>query len=176
MQLSEKEIEDFIFEDLTHNVGMGLTHRGLTTLHTNLVVNQRYHKCKWLRQLDLGPYGRADIVGYFRADDTIYVELMELKSIPIEVADFEQILRYKKAIKEYVGKRFNLSFQMYLIGKGFNSGHYIHNCVPVSVVEYKYSLDGLEFEVHTGNWGRPDAKNFNFIKSLQNAEAVHGYR
>jgi hypothetical protein len=177
MQLSEKEIEDFIFEDLQNNYGLSLAKKGFTTFHTMLVQRQEiYPMVKWIRQLELGPYGRADIVGYYKAYGSIQIELIELKAVPIQIADFDQICRYKRAIMDYVGKRFDANVRMHLIGRGFESGHYLHNEIAISVSEVTYDLDGIQFETHSGGWFRPAHKEYNFIKSLHNAEAVHGYR
>lgn len=177
MQISEKELEDYIFEDLTHNSGTGLRSRGLKTYHSALLYDDKVHRCKWLRQVELGPYGRADIVGFYRIKQTIFIEIFELKIVPIEVADLEQICRYQKAVEDYFGGRFDLEFRLYLVGTDFKSGHYIHNNIySLTVVDFEYSLTGIYFNAHRGNWRRSDASSFNFLKSLHHAEEVHGYR
>ncbi len=182
MQLSEKEIEDYIFEDLTNNSGSALANRGLSTMYNDLIgIADNIPHVKWVRQLELGPYGRLDIVGYYKCYESIIIELFELKANPIKVDDFEQILRYDHALKEYAKTifRVDISIQInkYLIGTGFESGHYLHNNIPrLSVIEYSYDLSGIQFNRRPGSWCRPDAKEFNFIKSLHNAEAIYGYR
>ena len=165
-----------MFEDLSRNLGLGLANRGLTTIHTHLLKKEEVHTCKWLRQVDLGPYGRIDIVGYFRRHGIIYVQIIELKSVAIESADFDQILRYKTGIQRYFGNRFNLDFYLYLVGTGFNSGHYIHNNMYMGVAEYTYNLSGISFELHTGDWYKTDEHTFNYMKALHNAELSQGYR
>jgi hypothetical protein len=174
MQLSEKEIEDFIFEDVTHNAGITLANRGFQTFHNELIFDHgTICRARWLRQVDLGPYGRADIIGYYRLGGQVCIELMELKAVPIGVGDFDQIFKYKKAIKHYFGERFDLKIQLYLIGTGVSSGHYIHNELPVSVYTYTYDLDGVTFRHRPRSWHRPDGDNFNSLKLLKDAKAVY---
>lgn len=177
MQLSEKEIEDFIYDDLVQNSGLTLKPRGFQTMHHHLLFEcDVICRAKWLRQVDLGTYGRADIIGYYRHLGSIHVEIVELKSVPLCSNDFDQIFRYKKAIRHYFGERFDINFHLYLIGTDINSGHYIHNELPVTVLTYEYGLHGIYFQRHTRTWHRSDGDNFNFQKSLKNAEAIHGYR
>jgi hypothetical protein len=176
MQISEKELEDYIFEDLTFNSGMGMLSRGLTTFHNRLLKSDIICQSKWLRQVDLGPYGRADIIGYYRYKGRIIVELFELKVVPIESGDIDQICRYQKAIEDYFGDKFSLEIYKYLIGTDIRSGHYIHNMLDdLIIAEFHYSLFGISFKSHSGAWSRNESKSFNYRKSLQNAEEVHGY-
>lgn len=177
MQISEKELEDFIYEDLSHNMGAGLASRGLTTYHYNLLQKGIICQAKWLRQVDLGVYGRLDIVGYYKYRRKIIVELFELKNVSLTCIDFDQICRYKTAIKNFFSSRFELSFSLYLIGREIRDGHYIHNNIfDLIVSEFEYSLSGIQFETHDGRWSRSNENSFNYLKSLHNAEAVHGYR
>lgn len=177
MQISENELEDYIFDDLTFNSGMGMSSRGLTTFHNRLLKADIICKSKWLRQVDLGPYGRADIIGYFKYNGRIVVELFELKVVPIDAGDIDQICRYQKAIEDYFGDKFCLEIRKYLIGPDIRSGHYIHNMFcDLIIAEFDYSLSGIGFKSHNGDWSRNEYKSFNYRKSLQNAEEVHGYR
>jgi hypothetical protein len=146
MQLSEKELEDFIFQDLVDNDGFGLVARGLHLRYTNLRMKS-FIKPIWTRQLNLDPYGIADIVGFYRYRGIACIELIELKARPIELKDFEQIARYDKALTRFMNntlKWSNFDINKTLIGTGYD-GMYIQTLLPVSVASCTYDLDGLEF-------------------------------
>ncbi len=178
MQISEKELEDFIYEDLKNNNGTSLQERGLRTRPNELLEFdlEENISIKWLRQVSLGAYGILDIVGYYRSHTQVYVELFELKNVPIVSGHFDQILRYKNGIQEYFGDRFKLNFHCYLVGSDFESGHYIHNSQDhFSVSEFSYGLNGIQFKTHSGGWVRTNDNNFDSLKTLKNAEAVYGY-
>jgi hypothetical protein len=155
MQLSEKEIEDFIFDDLEHNNGNELQYRGLTIPFTRR-SGEQYIKCKWVRQLNIDPYGICDIVGFYRYEGTIHVELLELKSREIKMEDFEQIARYRTGIKKYLENTFSnpsISFNMVLIGTIGYERHFLQNILPVAVCELVYDLSGVSIKTHQGYTG-----------------------
>lgn len=176
MQISEKELEDFIFEDLIQNYGMGLSARGFQTYYNDCFTKSIHCKCKWLRQFDLGPYGRLDVVGYFRNEGIVNIELLELKAVSLKSDDIDQIFRYGHAILEHVSERdMEVRLRMYLIGTSIESGHYIHNrSKGLSMVEYEYNLRGVSFNQHSGDWHR-SSDTYDFRKTLRNAEEIHGY-
>jgi hypothetical protein len=155
MQLSEKEIEDFVFDDLQNNNGMGLQYRGLELPFTRRAYNQ-YIKCKWVRQLNIDPYGICDIVGFYRYEGAIHVELLELKAREIKLEDFEQIARYRTGITKYLKNTFSkpcIQFNMVLIGTVGYDPYFLQNLLPISVSELRYDLEGVGLKTHYGYTG-----------------------
>ena len=176
MQFSEKELEDMMYDDLRYNGGSQMEHRGMQTAYSTAIQMGNIPKSKWLRQVAIGPYGIPDIVGYWRSGSNIVIELIELKVVPITSQHFDQILRYKKGISEHYGSRFKLHFWMHLVGPDISDGHYIHNEIRgLSLVEFKYDLTGINFTSHDHGWVRTDKSNFKQLKSLKDAETLHGY-
>jgi hypothetical protein len=161
MELSEKEVENYVFEDLTENDGHGLALKGLELPFMNFGT-----KVLWRRQLNIEPYGIIDIVGFYRYHGVVYVDLIELKKVNIEPAHFEQVARYKKGIEVYLSNTFknpHVIVNMIVIGSKYG-GHFIQNDFPVTVYSFDYSLDGINFEVYRKNcnWSMPEGKNKSF--------------
>lgn len=173
MQLSEKEIEDYIYNDIVENGGTNLIDKGFY-----LPSFESENKVIWERQLNIDPYGIIDIVGFYRFNGCIHVDLLELKACPIDCNHFDQILRYRKGIIEYLKGTFrgcNITFNCFLVGNGYSSGHYINNCSPVGVIEFTYSLDGIEFEKHSphASWHKPTDNKLTFRKPKINGKKVY---
>lgn len=182
MQLSEKELEDFIFKDITaEDPGKELLSRGFKTRITEIcngdvfLEDPHWVNTKYARQLDLGSYGRLDIVGYCRVRETIYIDIFELKSVPIDSNHVDQVCRYKSAIEDSLGDRFQIKLKMYLVGPSISSGHFISNSLhELNLVTYSYSLAGIHFDMN-GFWTRKN-DNYSLLKSIKNAETVHRHR
>lgn len=171
MTISESELEELLLEDFRDNDGQLLSSRGFETA-LSMMAQEGSTSPRFISQFNLGPYGIADIVGYTRLGQKIIVELFELKIVPLTVADFDQICRYRKAILRYF-ERFDIRMRMYLVGPSLSTGHYIHNCIDnLTVVTFNYNLDGIIFESHSGGWFKTD-DSFDYRKSLRNAQAVH---
>lgn len=171
MHLSEKEVEDFIFDDLYMTNGKECLRRGLQLSVSELTKeNKLYTNTKWFRQINLGSYGILDIVGVYRYRGVIFVELIELKVVPIESVHFEQILRYKEGIKRFLKPQLRVNFECYIVGPSIKDGHYIHNNLDVSVIEYEYNLSGLRFKNHGPfpSWYEIDEKPIDLLKHLRN--------
>lgn len=174
MQLLEKEIEDYLFEDFELSGGAGLSKRGLTTL-----FNQRKISARLYRQLNIAPYGVLDIVAIHRYLGAIYVEIFELKSVPIESEHFDQVFRYAAGIDEYVKGTFrgdvSTKIKCYLIGDGYKSGHYIQKNAPITVSTYEYNLNGIMFDTHKpfASWHKTTTEQLSFRTRLLNGEKVN---
>lgn len=154
MQLSEKEIEDFIYLDLVCNRGSSIHERGLILPSHEFMMQPEISKVRWRRQLNIDPYGIIDIVGFYRYCGVIHVDLIELKAIPIRSDDFDQVFRYKRGLITYLKNTFkapNIRVNCFLIGNGFESGHYIQNNASCVVAEYSYDLNGIQFDSHGPN-------------------------
>lgn len=171
MQLHEREIEDFIYDDLIDTDGQRCYQRGmLMTVNSFKKSGQLYNKPKWFRQVNLGVYGILDIVGVYRFKGCVFVELIELKAVPIEPAHFEQVLRYKEGIKRFTRASLRINVECYLVGPSMKEGHYIHNNCDVSLIEYSYNLGGINFSTHGpfGGWHELDEKPVDLLKYLRN--------
>lgn len=149
MQLLEKELEDYIFDDLESNDGLNLMVRGLTL----------YQSMHWFRQVDFKEYGICDILGWKRFKGEIIICLIELKAVAIKSECFDQIYRYKTAIESILSRR-NISFKIecILIGESIETGHFIQNNCDLKLCKYTYDLNGINFEVFKGNWIKLNSK------------------
>lgn len=192
MQISEKELEDFIFDSLYHEYGADLVRRGLVLPFQKIAERYKHMpRIKWFRQLDISPYGIIDIVGVYRFAGKIYIDLYELKANPIECRDIDQIFRYKKGIEVFIRNSrpwIDYHINSVLIGNGYNTGNYIQNELPfLTVSEYNYSLHGMNFISHNdSSWCVKGDENCHIrnIKGLlsvskskptSSAEKIHGY-
>jgi len=148
MQLSEKEVENFIYNDLVLNNGDELESRGMILQFRKTKYPVKIH---WFQQLAIPPYGIIDLVGFYRYKGGIHVELLELKSIAIQSADFDQVFRYKRGLEIYLRNTFDNcrpDIQCHLIGNGYESGEYIQNNCDCIVSEFSYDLSGVIFKSH----------------------------
>lgn len=164
MEISEKEIEDFIYNDLVKYNGNGLMVRGVDLYCFSHMAS---YNIRWFRQLNIEPYGICDIVGFYRFRGMIYVELIELKKTSIDANHFEQIARYKKGLQVYLKNTFLKSdgfhIDMSLIGIGYD-GCYIQNLLPINVYNASFDLNGFTFDKTGGysSWYNLNGKNKSF--------------
>jgi len=113
--MAEVQIEDVLF---------AYTKNGLEGF--NLNINNNHFLLT--RQLVIGSYGRADLVGFSRKPSNrkqeigkydLFIDIFELKSGGISHETLAQALRYAKGISEYLKIRkskINAIFTLYLIG------------------------------------------------------------
>jgi len=122
---------------------------------------------KLLRQVKIGAYGVADLIGVSR-DTHIYngqvsrqwlsVTIYELKKDKIGISAFLQALNYLRGIDSYLGKRGNLDYDLNIVligSKIDNNSSFIY--LPdyltdgfLSNYTYSYDVDGLSFKEHYG--------------------------
>lgn len=144
MQISEREFEDYIFDELTENNG-DLFHDNrifLPTLNTG-------NKSVWRRQVNLNPYGIADIIGISRKNGSLVVDILELKVTPSELDHFDQLARYRTGVKQILKKSgFKGVSQVncYLFVTELDKGAYLQNICAVNVIQFSYGLRGFNFE------------------------------
>lgn len=158
MDITEKDLEDLMFDDLSANHGRKLEQRGFKTQLRQIPEGK-----KWLRQVQLKDYGVADIIGFARHKGRMIVDVIELKNKPLALPDYEQVFRYKKAVDEILFNTFKGHFyhdvKCFLVGPGIDSGHYLHNeLYNLDVHTFKFSVDGFIFERHGTGWYRGDGK------------------
>lgn len=171
MELSEKEIEGFIFNDLIENSGSNLEERGLELPSFNFNIAP-----KWFKQLNIEPYGIIDIVGFYRLNGAIHVDLIELKAVKIDSNHFEQIARYRKGIEVYLRNTFKkpeLQINCILIGNGYD-GLYIQNISPISVASFEYGINGFSFHYTDSypGWAIRNCEK-SFRKQKTNGQKIH---
>jgi hypothetical protein len=176
MEITEKDLEDLIFDDLVETGGSDLIDRGF---NTGLISREHFqNRVHWHRQVSFGAYGIADLVGYTRQNGSIYIDIVELKNVPLKCGDFDQLLRYKTAALEVAENTFKGDFachvSTYLVGPSIDAGHYIHNQIrfALNLYTFKFSIAGFQFEHHSAGWHRSDAKGLSLadVRSARRCE------
>jgi hypothetical protein len=161
MQITEKDLEDMIFMDIERGCP-NCYDRGL---EIPLLWESHENKVYWYRQVNLGAYGIADLVGFTRQDGNIYVNIVELKNIPLTAKDFNQVFRYKTGVSEIIKSTFKrkvrFAIEVFLIGPSIDDGHYIQNESNITLFTFEFSLDGFQFDKKTSGWVRTDAKKMS---------------
>ncbi|MES1226361.1 MAG: hypothetical protein ABUT20_63385, partial [Bacteroidota bacterium] len=162
MQFSEKEFEDFVLGELQCNDGELFSDQDIPIrcLSTPNIVH-------WYRQVNLAPYGIADIIGVGRDRCILIVDIIELKITPSELSHFEQVLRYKTAVRHILkiaGFKGSFEINAWLFVKSFDDGAYLQNHCPVDVAEYSFSLRGFDFKHYRKNasWVMPSAEEYKY--------------
>lgn len=157
MKFLEKDLEEIIFNsdnDLLNERGLCL--------------------CKKLkRQLKIGNYGIADLIGFTRPfydyskGSKILIEdgriqIIELKNDKINVSAFLQAINYLKGIRSYLRKRnfhtYNYIFEIVLIAKNIDKDSsfiYLTDLVQsenfeITYYTYDYKMDGIFFNLESG--------------------------
>lgn len=154
MKFLEKDLEEIIF----------------TSNKFELFTRGLYIPPKLKRQLRIGNYGIADLIGfdiettedgYFnkRMKITVY----ELKQEKVSVSAFLQALRYAKGIKRYLDLRYGSRyddpyFNLVLIGSSIDLTSDIcylpdlvsSDKISVQLLTYSYEINGLKFKHHKG--------------------------
>lgn len=154
MKFLEKDLEEIIF-----------------TSDKNEILKRGLHLPKYLkRQLRIGNYGIADLVGYESVFDEdswtgkkMNISIYELKQDKISVSAFLQAIRYARGIKSYIDKKYDLklynsTINIYLIGRSIDFSSdvcYLPDLISssnftVKLITYSYDIDGLKFKTHKG--------------------------
>lgn len=172
MQISEKELEDYIYNDIRNQDAMNIQARGLNLIVTTLPV-----KSYWIRQLNIDPYGIIDLIGYCKFQGELYIDLVELKVTESKLDHFEQIFRYKSGVRRYLKSKISrVNINCYLIVKDeVEEGIYIQNESNIHVATYSYSISGIDFDMTRPFPGWYKTSDINVsIKDLQlNGKAIH---
>jgi len=157
MKFLEKDLEEIIFNansDLLFERGIYLTP-------------------KLKRQVKIGNYGIADLIGFKRPEyeivngkrlliDSGRIQIIELKNDKINISAFLQAINYLKGVKSYLRKRnihtYNYIFEIVLIAKNIDkesSFIYLTDLVQsdnfeISYYTYNYDIDGISFKSESG--------------------------
>jgi hypothetical protein len=151
MDFLEKDLEDIIFNALQCEEGYDmLNERGL-----DICYSTEHFICK--RQLKIGNYGIADLVTLSRfTKGRVFIEVIELKKGEVNMDAYVQANRYLTGIKRYMERfhpKLNVVYSMTLIGRQLNRGDWVYLIDEVEhlkVLTYKYDIDGITFESHSG--------------------------
>ena len=153
MEFSEKVLEDIIWDNAQSPEGRKLLQeRGL------IISGMMF------RQVDLGCYGRADLitVEYTPACQIVEVVVYELKKGCINVSALMQAARYVKALKRhglyYANIECDIEFSICLIGDSMDTNGdfaFLYNeSDNVEIYTYEFNLSGLFFRLEGKDWGR----------------------
>lgn len=148
MNISEKNIEDVIYDCLKANQKFQLVKRGLEGLRPY---------AKFFRQLNLGSYGRADLIGlsYDQFHKSFNICVIEIKKGTSDYSAFMQAIRYCKAIERYLDTiNMEALFKIILIGNNVCQSDFCYISDFVTELEiYSVSLDldkGINFKREGG--------------------------
>ncbi len=153
MNFLEKDLETIIWENYERCAEKGLD------------IDQNFHRFgKKYRQLNLAPYGIADLVffHYSPAQKAYFVQVVELKKGRIDTAAYQQAKRYQTALLALIRKskgpndKTPIYFTTILIGNEVEmSGDFLYvlntdySCLAYT---YKYDFDGITFEQVGKEW------------------------
>ena len=175
MNFLEKDLETIIWENYE-----ACQERGLDIDQQFFVHGKRY------RQLNLAPYGIADLVNihYSPSQDLYLVQVIELKKGKIDTAAYMQAKRYQQAvfqILDRIRKRGELSFKIglsaVLIGNEVESSgdfvfmlNYDYDC---TVFTYSYGFEGISFEKVSRTWAITNSHQSPVLIELERTLTYH---
>jgi hypothetical protein len=161
MEISEKELEDLIFE--TDNEY--LNERGLNI----------YGKKK--RQISTFKHGILDLLTYRRYKDDfnnnyLEINIIELKKDQIDINTLNQIIRYARGVQDFMQGRGNYNYfiTLTLIGNSVNLSNDIFAYLPILINSYSISctcIFSIEYYIYRLKWDGIYFENIN-INSLEN--------
>ncbi len=168
MRFLEKDLETIIWENYTRCAEKGLA-----------IGQEFYQHGKAYRQLNLSPYGIADLV-YIRhsaAENLYFVQVLELKKGKVDAAAYMQAKRYLTAIcgvLDRLRKQEELDYKIVLssviIGDEVElSGDFIYTYnydVSCQAFTYSYGFDGIEFKEVSKEWAMVGAPSSGPLQSL----------
>lgn len=142
MDFLEKDLEDIIWNAAQTNVGREeLKRRGLE-IHG-----------KMYRQVNLGGYGRCDLLAISIDGKNVCVHIYELKKGELSTSTLAQVLKYKRAVLDVLlGKLHNhqISIKCTIVGRSTNVYlERILSAIEVDSLIYSYDVNGLFFD---GGW------------------------
>jgi hypothetical protein len=176
MHFLEKDLETIIFENYEACFNRGLQ---ITDIGAGDYLNQLK-----FRQLQLGPYGIADLVNvrYDARGFECTIQVIECKRNEINTATYGQAKRYFAAIKNVLKHFLPESHaetewieELVLIGRTFDHSNdfaYIYNADNAcQAFTYSYEVDGIWFKQIDRDWQRDLKDSQAVVKPL--AQAVY---
>lgn len=144
MNISEQELEDWIY-GMYYNDPENVIERGLPIFG------------KLLRQVEIGYYGRLDLVCYKRIGRHIAVRVFELKKNEINTDTLLQAARYTRGIISFLNNRFGddvvVSTEIYLIGNSIQKDSFLYLTdifYGLEYYTYDFGFNGIEFKHEKG--------------------------
>lgn len=161
MDFLEKDLEDIIYENQEVIKKYGL---------------HCFNHSQVLRQVYLGAYGVADLIGidvsmHRYPDDTksyktLHITIYELKSKKITPNTFSQVARYQRGVLSYREKFVNINSvkcNTVIIGNSFSKDAcYLLNTSKTDVYLYEYTIDGIHFRRQINPYVKIE-ENFRFL-------------
>jgi hypothetical protein len=182
MNFLEKDLETIIWENYERCAEKGLD------------IGQAFYAYgKAYRQMNLAPYGIADLV-YIRfapRDNLYYVQVIELKRGKIDSAAYLQAKRYQTAVfglldrlRKREGLDFKVALSSVLIGNEVElSGDFVFALnTDDSCAAYTYSFDGIAFRNEGREWSMKGAVDSAALRAFDadlmahRADAAQGWR
>lgn len=154
--ISESKLEDMLYNHLNGNNVSAKIDEHLNHKAYEIVI----------RQLNLSPYGIADIVGFFKPDfdGSICVDIIELKKGCIDTNTFKQALKYRAGLIKYADLN-DFEFgqiNITLIGSEVKIDSYFELIPSALDFVYFYSYD---IDINHG-LTLNDENSYNFSESL----------
>ena len=139
MDFIEKDLEDIIWNASQTDIGREeLKNRGLE-IHG-----------KMYRQVNLGDYGRCDLLTISIDGKNVCVHIYELKKGELSTSTLTQVLKYKRAVLDVLlGKLHNhqVSIKCTIVGRSTNGClERILSSIEVDSLIYRYEVNGLFFD------------------------------
>ncbi|PRY40829.1 hypothetical protein CLV58_10612 [Spirosoma oryzae] len=166
MDISEKDLEDMIFEAAQTVEGQSaLRDRGFPIIG------------KVLRQVTLSDYGRADLLSIScnrlningtRGDRYVTIRIYELKKGEIGLSTLGQVDRYKTAVRHFANsipelKGVHVDIYVVLVGSSIEKGsdflYSVNSRSDLYLCEYSFGIDGLRFTTYGEGWDFWHKKN-----------------
>jgi hypothetical protein len=160
--ISEKKLEDILFNHLTNSDYSQKIDREIDCDISHKVI----------RQLDIGPYGIADIVAFSEPDidRIVTIRIFELKKGEINKDSLVQILRYKAGLIKHIEELesgIDVSFELYLIGGSVSTQDAFQMIVPAIVELGIYTYDIGVHGVYLKSQNKWHYKNLKTPKKLK---------
>ena len=153
-----------------------LNERGLDCFNHNFI----------LRQLDLGPWGRSDIIGITKKGFREYnITVYELKRDELKADTLVQANRYLTALKRFINEKFlnkiKFNFDIVLIGSEIDNYETLalFSFIPsLKIYDYTFDIKGLyfnlinidSFELEEKGYGSLDRTNLKNLYKLMHNE------
>lgn len=142
MDFLEKELEDISWDAYNKPNGRKiLAEKGLVV------------RGKLYRQVNLGFYGRLDLVDVFVKDRCLFINIFELKGGELGMNSLAQVLRYKFALSCWVNGNClnikNFHIRCTLIGRSLKEDGIEYACqqtTSMTALLYKVDIEGVHFE------------------------------
>jgi len=168
MNFLEKDLEDIISENYAACAGCGLT-----------IQQDFFQEGRRYRQLNLAPYGIADLVNIRYAPDhfTFYVQIIELKKGKIDTSAYLQAKRYETALKKVMTQlndgaeqKVEFHISVVLIGNEIElNGDFVfllNSDLGCTAFTYSYGFNGIEFTAAGRGWVLSSKNNTSNIAAV----------